>query len=144
MKPEEFYDKVYPLPAELLQGKTKVTVKLQAHPGNFAGGVFGVRVARLLNDLRQSGAKVHACNQFWRAFWRPPVHHDPTPDAPLTFYVRQSHQYRRRAYKLAKERYAALGVDTDKVIKQLAKVPCFAPLVGRVTTSPVPRTSAAR
>ena len=27
------------------------------------------------------------------------------------------------AYKLARERYAALGVDTDKVLKQLAKVP---------------------
>ena len=46
VKPEEFYDKVYPLPEELTRGKAKVTVKLQAQPGNFAGGVFGVRVVR--------------------------------------------------------------------------------------------------
>lgn len=46
VKPDEFYDKVYPLAAELLKGKSKVTVKLQAHAGNYAGGVFGVRVVR--------------------------------------------------------------------------------------------------
>jgi hypothetical protein len=45
-KPERFWDKVYPLPEEITKGKSKVTVKFQAHPGNFAGGVFGVRVAR--------------------------------------------------------------------------------------------------
>ena len=46
VKPDEFYDKVYPLPEEITRGKSKVTVKLQAQPGNFAGGVFGVRVVR--------------------------------------------------------------------------------------------------
>jgi hypothetical protein len=45
-KPEEFWDKAYPLPKSLTQGRGKVTVKFQAHPGNFAGGVFGVRVVR--------------------------------------------------------------------------------------------------
>lgn len=45
-KPEQFWDKVYPLPEALTMGKQKVTVKFQAHPGNFAGGVFGVRVVR--------------------------------------------------------------------------------------------------
>lgn len=46
VKPDEFYDKVYPLPEDLMRGKSKITVKLQAHSGNFAGGVFGVRVVR--------------------------------------------------------------------------------------------------
>lgn len=45
-KPEQFWDKVYPLPESLTKGKQKVTVKFQAHPGNFAGGVFGVRVVK--------------------------------------------------------------------------------------------------
>jgi hypothetical protein len=44
--PGKFWDKDYPLPEELTRGKTKVTVTFQAHPGNFAGGVFGVRVVR--------------------------------------------------------------------------------------------------
>jgi hypothetical protein len=34
------------LPESLTQGRGKVTVKFQAQPGNFAGGVFGVRVVR--------------------------------------------------------------------------------------------------
>lgn len=42
--PDRFYDEVYEIPAEMLKGKTSVTVKFQAHPGNFAGGVFEVRV----------------------------------------------------------------------------------------------------
>ena len=42
----EFYDVAYPLPAELTQGKEKVTVKFTAHPGNLAGGVYGVRILR--------------------------------------------------------------------------------------------------
>ena len=43
---EEFYDVTHPLPAELTQGKEKVTVKFTAHPGNLAGGVYGVRILR--------------------------------------------------------------------------------------------------
>lgn len=45
-KPEQFWDKIYPLPEHLTSGRSTVTVKFQAHPGNFAGGVFGVRVVR--------------------------------------------------------------------------------------------------
>jgi hypothetical protein len=30
----------------LTRGKQKVTVRFQAHPGNIAGGVFGVRMLR--------------------------------------------------------------------------------------------------
>ena len=40
-KPGEFYDKIYALPVELTKNKSKVTVRLQAKPGNFAGGLFG-------------------------------------------------------------------------------------------------------
>jgi hypothetical protein len=45
-RPGEFFDEVHPLPESLTQGKEKVTVKFQAHPGATAGGVFGVRVVR--------------------------------------------------------------------------------------------------
>jgi hypothetical protein len=45
-KPDKFYDEVYPLPAGLLSGKQTITVKFQAHPGAFAGGVFGARVMK--------------------------------------------------------------------------------------------------
>jgi uncharacterized protein len=44
--PDKFFDQVYPLPVELLKGKETVTVKFQAHPGAWAGGVFGVRVMK--------------------------------------------------------------------------------------------------
>ena len=43
-RPGEFYDVEYPIPAELLAGKDFVAVKFQAHPGQRAGGVFGLRV----------------------------------------------------------------------------------------------------
>lgn len=41
-KPGEFFDVETPIPPELTQGKTKVTVRFEAHkgPGNIAGGVF--------------------------------------------------------------------------------------------------------
>lgn len=45
-RPGEFWDKVYPLPERLTRGKQRVEIRFQAHPGNFAGGVFGVRVVR--------------------------------------------------------------------------------------------------
>ena len=49
-RPDKFYDATYPLPAELVQGKQTVTVKFTAHPGNLAGGVFGIRVLRVQAD----------------------------------------------------------------------------------------------
>jgi DUF1680 family protein len=45
-RPNKFYEEVYPIAANLLQGKGKVTVKFQAHPGAWAGGVFGVRLLK--------------------------------------------------------------------------------------------------
>ena len=41
-KPDEFFDVQYKLPVDLTRGKSKVTVKFQAHPGKTAGGLFGV------------------------------------------------------------------------------------------------------
>ena len=43
-KPGQFFEVTYPIPAQLMAGKTKVTVRFQAHPGAFAGGVFGARL----------------------------------------------------------------------------------------------------
>ena len=34
----------YTIPAELLKGKSKVTVSFQSRSGHTAGGVFGVRL----------------------------------------------------------------------------------------------------
>ena len=45
-RPEQFYDQTYPLPADLTKGKSQVTVTFQAHPGQMAGGVFGLRVLK--------------------------------------------------------------------------------------------------
>jgi DUF1680 family protein len=43
-QPDHFLEKTYPLPETLTTNKTKVTVKFSAQPGNYAGGVYGVRV----------------------------------------------------------------------------------------------------
>ena len=45
-RPDQLYDEVQPLPESLTRGKQHVTVRFQAHPGNTAGGVFGLRVMR--------------------------------------------------------------------------------------------------
>ena len=45
-KPGEFWEAAYPIATELTKGKEKVTIRLQAQPGNYAGGLFGCRVVR--------------------------------------------------------------------------------------------------
>ncbi len=50
IKPEKFVDIVYPIPPELTKGKTKVTVRFQAHPNSIAGGIFGLRTVRAKSD----------------------------------------------------------------------------------------------
>jgi hypothetical protein len=45
-RPDEFFDEAYRIPAELIQGKDKVTIRFQAHPGAWAGGIFGCRVLK--------------------------------------------------------------------------------------------------
>jgi len=52
-QPGKFWDASYPIPAELTHGKDKVTVKLQAQPGNYAGGLFGCRILRPTNDMKK-------------------------------------------------------------------------------------------
>lgn len=44
--PGRFFDRVYALPATVLEAKDRITVRFQGHPGNFAGGVFGLRIVR--------------------------------------------------------------------------------------------------
>jgi uncharacterized protein len=45
-KEGEFISVQYDVPAELLKNKRMITVRFQAHPGNMAGPVFGVRTIR--------------------------------------------------------------------------------------------------
>ncbi|MCW3052162.1 MAG: hypothetical protein JWN14_1332 [Chthonomonadales bacterium] len=42
--PEAFYEVTYTVPPELTRNKSQVTVRFQAHPGDTAGGLFGLRV----------------------------------------------------------------------------------------------------
>ncbi len=45
-KPNQFWDVTYALPAELLRGKARVTIRLAALPDNTAGGIFGARMLK--------------------------------------------------------------------------------------------------
>jgi uncharacterized protein len=45
-KTGKFWDATYPIPPELTQGKMKITVRLQAQPGNIVGGLFGSRILK--------------------------------------------------------------------------------------------------
>ncbi len=43
-KPNEYFDGVYVVPFQLTKGKSKVSVRLRAQPGNKAGGIFLARM----------------------------------------------------------------------------------------------------
>ena len=45
-QPDQFFDVTYPLPEALTRGRTNVTVRFQAHPDNWAGGLFGARILK--------------------------------------------------------------------------------------------------
>ena len=45
-RPGEFFHVLYPIPAEMTRGKSKVTIQFVAHDGNTAGGVFGCATLR--------------------------------------------------------------------------------------------------
>ncbi len=45
-KPDQFFDVSYVIPRSLTKEKTHVTVRFQAQPENFAGGLFGCRTVR--------------------------------------------------------------------------------------------------
>jgi DUF1680 family protein len=51
-KPGQFFDVTYSIPGELTNGKQKVTVRFQAHPGNIAGGLYGLRMITGVNVIR--------------------------------------------------------------------------------------------
>ncbi len=44
--PNRFWEKTYPLPSSRTAGKNRVTLRFQGHPGNYAGGVFGIRILK--------------------------------------------------------------------------------------------------
>ncbi|MFH0990616.1 MAG: beta-L-arabinofuranosidase domain-containing protein [bacterium] len=45
-KPGEYFDQAYPIPEAVTKGKEKLTIKFQALPGKYAGGVFGIRIVK--------------------------------------------------------------------------------------------------
>ncbi len=45
-KDGEFILEEYNIPDNITRGKNKVTVRFEAHPGNMAGPLFGVRMIR--------------------------------------------------------------------------------------------------
>lgn len=45
-RPGRFFEVFYSIPGKLTRDKEKVTVRFQAHPGKWAGGLFGARVVR--------------------------------------------------------------------------------------------------
>lgn len=49
-RPERFWDQSYQLPPKLTAGKKTVNVRFAAKPGNYAGGVFGLRTVRRMTD----------------------------------------------------------------------------------------------
>lgn len=57
-QPERFWDQVYELPTKLTSGKKHIKIRFAAKPGNFAGGVFGLRTVRRDKDAsnRNEGA----------------------------------------------------------------------------------------
>ena len=54
-----FFDVAYPIPADLLQGKTKVTVRFEATNGNEIAGVFGIRIIRADLAQQPEGQSAH-------------------------------------------------------------------------------------
>jgi len=45
-KPDQFFEVTYAIPQNLVQGKTQVTIRFQAHANCTAGGIFDCRVIR--------------------------------------------------------------------------------------------------
>ena len=45
-QPGAFFTRTYPLPQSAQQPGQPILLRFQAHPGNMAGGVFGIRLVR--------------------------------------------------------------------------------------------------
>jgi DUF1680 family protein len=78
-KPDGFFEETYPIPPALTRVRQTVTVRFQAHPGCWAGGVFGLRVIQTeppggggtgLWELARSKRDVHPLHRPGRV--RPP------------------------------------------------------------------------
>jgi uncharacterized protein len=52
-RPDTFFEEITPLPEAMTKGKQSVTIRFQAHPGNWAGGVFGLRIMRQPSEVSQ-------------------------------------------------------------------------------------------
>jgi uncharacterized protein len=52
-QPGRFVDVTYPIPAGITEGRERVTVRFQAHPGAMAGGLFGARMLREMEADQQ-------------------------------------------------------------------------------------------
>ena len=44
--PGRFFDVAYPLPTDLTRGKRRLTVRFQARPDRWAGGLYGARMLK--------------------------------------------------------------------------------------------------
>lgn len=53
-RPNQFFDVTHPIPERLRQDKTSVTVRLQAHEGKTAGGLFGARMVKSTGSSPES------------------------------------------------------------------------------------------
>jgi DUF1680 family protein len=51
-QPRQFFDVNYFIPQSLTSGKEKITIRFQAHPDNWAGGLFELRMMRATDQQR--------------------------------------------------------------------------------------------
>jgi hypothetical protein len=65
-KPGEFFDVTYPIPEELTEKKSKVTVRFQSHAGAMAGGVFGCRIVKRQGESSDAQALLETLDPFYR------------------------------------------------------------------------------
>ncbi|GAC1377769.1 MAG: hypothetical protein NVSMB36_24890 [Escherichia coli] len=47
-QPGDFFERIYPINAELLRGKQQMEVRFQARQGNLAGGLYGAKILRVV------------------------------------------------------------------------------------------------
>ncbi|MFO8012509.1 MAG: glycoside hydrolase family 127 protein [Phycisphaerae bacterium] len=65
-KPGEFTDVTYAVPADLTKGRRRVTVRFQADPGAWAGGVFGCRIVRPSGEPSAAEALLQTLDPFYK------------------------------------------------------------------------------
>jgi uncharacterized protein len=50
---EDFINMTYALPSEMVKDKKTVTIRFQAHPDNIAGGVYDIRIVRMIDKQKK-------------------------------------------------------------------------------------------